>query len=121
MIIEGEVGVGKTALMRQIFGMDHRGEALEIYANCYGAESDVPLRAFRDCFQCLERLHGERRISLSGKEERLIRRMTSGEGRTGALPLREKLRTAAGGGSLRAPGGRSVKKERKGLKRHRTI
>lgn len=83
VIIEGEVGVGKTALMRQISRMDHRGEALEIYANCYGAESDVPLRAFRDCFQCLERLYGEHRISLSGKEERLIRRMTSGEGRSG--------------------------------------
>lgn len=84
VIIEGEVGVGKTALIRQIFGMDHRGEALEIYANCYGAESDVPLRAFRDCFQCLEHLHGEHKISLSGKEKRLIHRMISGEGRSGS-------------------------------------
>ncbi len=81
VIIEGEVGVGKTALMRQIFEMDHKGEALELYANCYGAESDVPLRALRDCFQCLERLHAEHKISLSGEEERLIRRMLSGEER----------------------------------------
>ncbi|MBS6517149.1 MAG: AAA family ATPase [Clostridium sp.] len=81
VIIEGEVGVGKTALMRQIFEMDHKGEALELYANCYGAESDVPLRALRDCFQCLERLHAKHKISLSGEEERLIRRMLSGEER----------------------------------------
>lgn len=83
VIIEGEVGVGKTALMRQISEMDHRDQALEIYANCYGAESDVPLRALRDCFQCLERLYEEGKISLSGEEERLIRRMLSREGKRG--------------------------------------
>lgn len=95
VIIEGETGVGKTALMRQICEMDHGEKALEIYASCYGAESDVPLRALRDCFQCLERLYEEDRIFLSEEQAKLIRRMLSRNEQSGketAFSARNSIR-----------------------------
>jgi len=78
IIIEGEVGVGKTALMQQIFEMNRGTGILELISHCYGAESDVPLRAWRDLFKQLEYLCEEKKLQLSENSMRTISLMLSG-------------------------------------------
>lgn len=72
VVIEGEVGVGKTALMEEIRRMDHGEGALEILSHCYGAESEVPLRAWRDFLKQVEALYSQGEISLSGECIRIV-------------------------------------------------
>ncbi|SHJ30713.1 DNA-binding transcriptional activator of the SARP family [Dethiosulfatibacter aminovorans DSM 17477] len=72
IIIEGEVGVGKSALMKQIFEMNRDMGVLELVSHCYSAESKVPLRAWRDCFNQLEDLLNTRKISLTESSTKVI-------------------------------------------------
>lgn len=72
IIIEGEVGVGKTELMQQIFEMNRGTGILELVSHCYGAESDVPLRSWRDLFKQLEDLLKEKKIRLTEDGQRVI-------------------------------------------------
>lgn len=83
VVIEGEVGVGKTALMEEIRRMDHGEGTLELLSHCYGAESEVPLRAWRDFLKQVEALHGQGKISLSGDSSRFVFRMLTSAAKDG--------------------------------------
>lgn len=65
IIIEGEAGIGKTALMGQIFEVDYGDRVLELYSHCYGVESEIPLRSWRDSFQQLGQLATQGTVQLS--------------------------------------------------------
>lgn len=72
VIIEGEVGVGKTALMNKVFEMNCDVGVLGFVSHCYGVESDVPLGSWRDFFNQLKDLLNTRKIHLSESSIRLI-------------------------------------------------
>ena len=72
VIIEGEVGVGKTAMMQQIFEINRDMGVLELVSHCYSAESKVPLRAWKDCFNQLEDLLYTRKINISESSTKVI-------------------------------------------------
>lgn len=72
VIIEGEVGVGKTALMQQIFDMNRGADGLEFISHCYIAESKSPLKSWWEIFKQLENLLKDGRIHLSENSTRLI-------------------------------------------------
>lgn len=72
VIIGGEVGVGKTALMRQIFEMNRAAGILEFVSHCYIAESKFPLKSWWEIFQQLEALLKDGKILLSENSTRLI-------------------------------------------------
>ncbi len=78
VIIEGEVGVGKTALMQQILEMNRGAGVLQLNSHCYEAESEIPLRSWRDSFMQLDRLLAEGKISLSPTGARAIGLMLTG-------------------------------------------
>lgn len=73
VVIEGEAGVGKTSLIQQVFNMNREAGILELVSHCYSAESDFPLKSWRDLFKQLENLHNEGKIHLSEKSAGLIR------------------------------------------------
>ena len=78
VIIEGEVGVGKTALMQQILEMNRGAGVLQLSSHCYEAESEIPLRAWRDSFMQLDRLLAEGKIALSPSGTRAIALVLTG-------------------------------------------
>lgn len=78
VVIEGEVGVGKTALMQQIYEMNREAGILELVSHCYSAEAEFPLKSWRDLFKQLENLHKEGKIHLSGNSARLIHPVLAG-------------------------------------------
>lgn len=78
VIIKGEVGVGKTALMQQIAEMNRGAGVLQLISHCYEAESGIPLRSWRDNFMQLEQLIGDGKISLSQAGARAISLVLNG-------------------------------------------
>lgn len=87
IIIKGEVGVGKTALMEQILEMNRNTGILELVSHCYGAEDQVPLRAWRDLFKQLEDLQNDEKIHLSENSKKVIPCMLTGIATENQNPL----------------------------------
>lgn len=65
MVIEGEVGTGKTELMKQILKMNYGTDVLQLSSHCYGIEENYPMKAWRDMFVQLENLCDIGTIQLS--------------------------------------------------------
>ena len=78
VVIEGEVGVGKTALMQQIYEMNRDAGVLELVFHCYCAEADFPLKSWRDLFKQLENLQNEGKIRLTESSTALIHLVLTG-------------------------------------------
>lgn len=78
VIIEGEVGVGKTALMQQIFEMNRDVGILELVSHSYSAEAKFPLKSWRDLFNQLEKLQNEGKLHLSEENAKLIQFVLTG-------------------------------------------
>lgn len=78
VLIEGEVGIGKTELMQQILDMNRDSDALQLVSHCYSVEAEFPLKSWRDLFVQLKNLHSAGQIRLSDDSARLIPLMLSG-------------------------------------------
>lgn len=65
VVIEGEVGTGKTELMKQILKMNYGTDVLQLSSHCYGIEENYPMKAWRDMFVQLENLCDIGTIQLS--------------------------------------------------------
>lgn len=78
VIIEGEMGVGKTALMQQIFKINCDTGVLNLISHCYGIESEIPMKSWRDFFLQLENLQSGGNIHLSENSVRLLSLVLSG-------------------------------------------
>lgn len=65
VVIEGEVGIGKTALMRQIYNIDYGPNVLKLVSHCYNVESTFSMKSWRDLFVQLDNLCGKGELHLS--------------------------------------------------------
>lgn len=72
VVIEGDVGVGKTALMDQVLKMNYGTDVLQLSSHCYGLESDLPVKSWRDLFLQLENLCEIGTIHLSEQGRELL-------------------------------------------------
>ncbi len=77
VVIEGDVGVGKTALMDQILKMNYATDVLQLSSHCYGLESDLPVKAWRDLFLQLENLCEIGTVHLSEQGTEMLSSMLS--------------------------------------------
>ena len=64
-MIEGEVGIGKTALMRQIYNIDYGPNVLKLVSHCYSVESTFSMKSWRDLFVQLDNLCSKGELHLS--------------------------------------------------------
>lgn len=78
VVIGGEVGVGKTALMQQILEMNCDSGVLQLSSHCYSAEEEFPLKAWRDLFVQLENLCAAGTVHLSEDSLQLLPVLLSG-------------------------------------------
>ncbi|WP_462362729.1 AAA family ATPase [Pyramidobacter porci] len=78
VVIEGEVGVGKTALMRQILEMNHGFDVLQLSSHCYSVEKEISLSAWRNLFVQLENLCTAETLQLSERSLQLLPLLLSG-------------------------------------------
>ncbi len=78
VVIEGEVGVGKTALMRQILEMNHGFDVLQLSSHCYSVEEEISLSAWRNLFVQLESLCIAGTLQLSARSLQLLPLLLSG-------------------------------------------
>ncbi|MDY3282752.1 AAA family ATPase [Dysosmobacter sp.] len=100
VVIGGEVGVGKTALMQQIFEMNCDSGVLQLSSHCYSVEEEFPLKAWRDLFVQLENLCAAGTVRLSEGSLSLLPVLLSGritgedgdDGRTSAALIDGVLR-----------------------------
>ena len=77
VVITGELGVGKTALLTHMSKMAPGQRTMYFLTHCYETEKAYYLKAFREWFKWLEKYDDEGRLHLSKDNQRLLHQLFS--------------------------------------------
>ncbi|MBQ6360704.1 MAG: AAA family ATPase [Lachnospiraceae bacterium] len=77
VVIAGEFGVGKTALLTHMSKMAPGKKTMYFLTHCYETEKEYYLKGFREWFKWLEKYDDEGRLSLSKEHEELLHQLFS--------------------------------------------
>lgn len=83
VVIEGEAGIGKTELMKQILKMNYGTDVLQLSSHCYGIEENATMKAWRDLFVQLENLVEIGTVHLSEPHREMLSSMLAHSAGTG--------------------------------------